>query len=100
MSFQTFFRRHWPDRDAHGRAPTPTAIAAAQLKGIAEDEDRLPPRPGQWLVLMLLAAIVGALAGLVGSAFRYSLTELDVARTHLLVWTHVDRWLWIGWACR
>ena len=34
-------------------------VAARHLEGIAEDEDRLPSRPGQWLFLMIAAALVG-----------------------------------------
>jgi CIC family chloride channel protein len=82
--FQYFHRR----RHSLSAPSTPTAIAATKLENIAADEDRLPQRPGQWLMLMILAAIVGALTGLVGAAFRYSLVELDLFRNEMLLWAH------------
>jgi CIC family chloride channel protein len=82
--FQYFHRR----RHSLSAPSTPTAIAATKLENIAADEDRLPQHPGQWLMLMILAAIVGALTGLVGAAFRYSLVELDLFRNEMLAWAH------------
>jgi CIC family chloride channel protein len=52
---------------------TEAAQAAAHLQRIADDEDRLPRRPTQWLVLMILAAAVGAATGAVGAGFRMAL---------------------------
>jgi chloride channel protein, CIC family len=76
---------------------TDTALATAHLAGIARDEDRLPTKPGQWLVLMFLAALVGAGAGLVGAAFRFSLTELARGRDLMIAWSHLHGIWRIGW---
>jgi CIC family chloride channel protein len=81
-----------------GTPPTKPEIAAAHLKGIAEDEDRLPARPVQWLVMMVFAAIVGAAAGAVGAAFRYTLIEMGLLRTAMVVWAHHHGWSGISWA--
>jgi CIC family chloride channel protein len=54
--------------------PRPAAAAAEALAAPAETEDRLPKQPMQWLGLMVVAALVGAVAGVVGSAFRETLT--------------------------
>jgi chloride channel protein, CIC family len=83
MSFQDFFHRH-----GHHPGKTDTAIAASRLEQIAQDEDRLPRAPGQWLILMLLASLVGAAVGLVGGAFRLSLTALAHSRAEMLAWAH------------
>lgn len=96
MSLKRFFG-HGPANSRATDKATKTKIASAKLEGIAQDEDRLPPRPGQWLILMLLACFVGALAGLVGGAFRMSLTELDRGRTALVLWTHHHGLPWIAW---
>ncbi|HTW95272.1 MAG TPA: H(+)/Cl(-) exchange transporter ClcA, partial [Tepidisphaeraceae bacterium] len=64
------------------------AQAAAHLSGIAEDEDRIAPRPLQWLFLMTLAGIVGAGAGAIGALFRMTLEKLDIIRTAMVHWTH------------
>jgi chloride channel protein, CIC family len=77
---------------------TETSIATAKLQGIADDEDRLPPRPGQWLFLMIIAGIVGALVGLVGGAFRIALADLGVARGEMIAWSHHHGWDWMSWA--
>jgi CIC family chloride channel protein len=91
--FQYFHRRRRPT----GPATTPTAIATSKLDSIAEDEDRIPHRPIQWLVMMLLAAIVGAGVGLVGAAFRWSLLELENLRTGMIAWTHSHGVVEINW---
>jgi len=99
MSFRSHFRRFGRRPVRSARAVTPTAIAAQKLEGIAEDEDRLPPRPGQWLFLMVVASLVGALAGLVGGAFRIVLAALARGRTEMIVWAHHNgSWWWFGWA--
>jgi CIC family chloride channel protein len=97
MSFRSYFQRRGRDpvRSAHG--PTKTEIAAQKLEGIAEDEDRLPPRPGQWLFLMVMASFVGASAGLIGGAFRIALRELARGRTEMIAWAHHCGWWWFGW---
>ena len=77
--------------------PTKTQIAAQKLEGIADDEDRLPPRPGQWLFLMIVASFVGALVGFVGGAFRFVLRELARGRTEMIVWAHHNGLWWFGW---
>jgi chloride channel protein, CIC family len=76
---------------------TPTAIATAKLQKIADDEDHIPRRPIQWLSMMIVAALVGAATGVVGAAFRITLTELAIARNDMLAWGHRHDILWIGW---
>ena len=41
-------------------------MGSVALAQIAADEDRLPRRPGQWLMLMVMAVIVGMGVGAVG----------------------------------
>ena len=67
------------------------------LEAIAEDEDRLPPRPGQWFFLMIFASLVGAAAGLVGGAFRIALMELARGRAEVISWSHQHGMWWFGW---
>jgi CIC family chloride channel protein len=62
------------------------------------DDDRLPARPLQWLLLMTAAAIVGAAAGVVGTYFRIALVRADDARYAMLVWAHVHGTPWLSWA--
>lgn len=78
----------------HDAGMTRTAVVAAQLQGICDDEDRMPRRPLQWLVLMLLAAVVGAMVGLVGTAFRLSLLKLDLLRGWMIAWAHGQGGWW------
>ena len=74
---------------------TETAQAAEHLKGIAEDEDRLPRRPVEWCVLMVLAAVVGAMTGVVGGAFRIALVELSKAREEMIARVQVHGFGWM-----
>jgi CIC family chloride channel protein len=67
------------------------------LSGIAEEEDRLPRRPLQWLGLMVAAAFVGAAAGLVGVGFRTALFWLATLRTAVIVFDHSHVTPWVGW---
>ena len=67
------------------------------MTGIAEEEDRLPQQPLQWLGLMAAAAFVGALAGLVGAGFRIALFWLGTLRTFLVVFGHSHAPSWAGW---
>jgi CIC family chloride channel protein len=79
------------------RAPTANDYASAALQGIAEDEDRLPSRPLQWLVLMVVAIAVGAGTGVVGGLFRITLGAADHGRTALISWAHGIGGPWVGW---
>jgi CIC family chloride channel protein len=94
MHFTRFFRKHAKPAKS---AQTPTAIAATKLEKIADDEDRLPWRPGQWLFLMVLSALVGAAAGAVGAAFRFCLDELATRRTAMVAWAHLHSSGSLGW---
>jgi CIC family chloride channel protein len=76
---------------------TETAQASAHLSGIAEDEDRLPSRPMEWLALMLLAGAVGAMTGFIGAAFRICLNYVGTARTDLVEVLHAHGWTHLGW---
>lgn len=67
------------------------------MAGIASDEDRLPNRPLQWLALMVIAAFVGAVTGLVGVAFRISLMWADYRRNQMIAFAHAHFPGWIGW---
>jgi CIC family chloride channel protein len=97
MFFRNHFRRFRHQLVRSPQGPTKIEIAAQKLEGIAEDEDRLPPRPIQWLFLMIVASLVGALAGLVGGAFRIVLMELARGRTQMILWTHQHARPWCGW---
>jgi CIC family chloride channel protein len=74
-----------------------TRVATDTLKGIAEQEDRIPQRPLAWLALMVLAAVVGAATGLVGAAFRWCLIHLDHVRDHLVVFAHAQQHPAFAW---
>jgi CIC family chloride channel protein len=50
----------------------------------------------QWLLLMIAAAIVGALTGLVGGAFRITLDWAGIWRDHLIALSHVHASPWVG----
>jgi CIC family chloride channel protein len=91
-----FFGRRLRAFSASAR-PTKTEIAEHKLEKIAEDEDRLPARPGQWLFLMLVASLVGALAGVVGAAFRIALMEVARGRLAMIEWSHHSGLSWLGW---
>jgi CIC family chloride channel protein len=67
------------------------------MAGIASDEDRLPNRPLQWLTLMVIAAFVGMVTGLVGVAFRISLVWADERRNQMVAFAHGHFPGWIGW---
>jgi CIC family chloride channel protein len=69
----------------------------ALMTGIAEDEDRLPRRPLQWLGLMIVAAFVGAAAGLVGVAFRVTLFWFGAGRDHVVAFAHAHTPSFAGW---
>src|ERR1700691_4584211 len=69
----------------------------ALMAGIADEEDRLPARPLQWLMLMIVAAFVGALTGLVGVAFRITLIWADYRRNQMVFCVHAHFPRWLGW---
>jgi CIC family chloride channel protein len=52
---------------------------------LAADSDE---RPGNLLVLALLASIVGAASGFLGAVFRIALTYADGMRNALIAWAH------------
>jgi CIC family chloride channel protein len=96
MSLNNYFRkRSRSSLSAH--AVTGAQIASQKLQSVAEDEDRLPPRPGQWLFLMVVASFVGAAAGFIGGAFRIALSEMARGRTAMIAWTHHHGPWWIFW---
>ena len=99
MSFGSYFRTRLEQRRLLRSTPRATKIevAAQKLTAIAEDEDRLPQRPGQWFFLMVVAAAVGGIVGLVGGAFRLSLTELARGLTEMVAWAHHHGAGWFGW---
>ena len=81
---------------------TPRALphetpVTALMSGIAEEEDRLPRRPLQWLGLMLVAAFVGAAIGLVGAGFRITLFWIAHFRTAVVAFSHAHAPPWAGW---
>ena len=98
MSLQLRFRHHRDPFPASTAGATKTEIASRKLTQIADDEDRLPPNAGEWLFLMLVAALVGAATGLVGGAFRIALTDLANDRNRMLAWFHEHQLGWLGWA--
>src|ERR1700677_4778615 len=67
------------------------------MAGIASDEDPLPNRPLQWLTLMVIAAFVGMVTGLVGVAFRISLVWADERRNQMVAFSHAHLPASIGW---
>ena len=75
----------------------PPAVHTALIGGIADEEDRLPARPLQWLMLMIIAAFVGALTGLVGVAFRITLIWADYRRNQMVLLVHTHFPVWLGW---
>ena len=56
-----------------------------------EPVTELTDRPGNLLVLALLAPIVGAVSGLLGATFRLALAQADRLRDELIVWAHGQR---------
>jgi CIC family chloride channel protein len=68
------------------------------ISGIAEDDDRLPRRPLQWLGLMTTAAVVGSVVGLVGAAFRFSLFWAETFRDRVIGFSHLHFHPWFSWA--
>jgi chloride channel protein, CIC family len=97
MSFKKYFQRRRDGNRERAQPATPTEIAGDKLEQIAEDEDRLPSHPREWLFLMLVAAIVGAFVGAVGAAFRLTLIALGHGRTELIVWSHLHGHEWTTW---
>jgi CIC family chloride channel protein len=67
------------------------------ISGIAEEEDRLPTRPMRWLILMIIAAVVGVVTGLVGVAFRITLMWADFRRNQMISFVHAHLPSSIGW---
>jgi len=59
-------------------------------------DDRLPRQPLQWLGLMFAAGFVGAIAGLIGVAFRVSLFWLAYFRNWIVAVGHSHLPAWIG----
>jgi chloride channel protein, CIC family len=88
------FLKRKPRSAASDQPMTKMAQAAAHLEKIADDEDRLPHNPVQWIVLMVLAAIVGAITGVVGGAFRVALADLEHARDEMVARSQIHG---IGW---
>lgn len=82
--------------DLPARDGSPAAVDA--LSSPVEQEDRLPHRPIQWLGLMLTAALVGVIAGVVGAAFRWALMQAASWRVGLLTAVHAHTPGWIGWS--
>ena len=80
-----------------GLNTTQIAQASAYLQEIAEDENRIPSRPMEWIVLMILAALVGAGAGVVGALFRMALLHLAILRTDMVNWVHANIPDGAGW---
>jgi CIC family chloride channel protein len=79
------------------RGVTPTAAAVKILDNIADDQDRLPKKPAQWLSMMVGAAIVGAAVGLVGVLFRLTLDWTDRQRTVVVEFAHAHCPHWAAW---
>lgn len=92
MPRKDFLSEHIRRKSRASRRGFETDIARSKLQGIADNEDRLPQQPGQWLILMALASIVGALAGLVGGAFRLALAALAWRRSAIIAATHHLGW--------
>jgi CIC family chloride channel protein len=78
-------------------APTLNARVDRILSDISDDEDRLPKRPLQWLGLMITASLVGAVAGLVGAAFRISLSHAGQFRDRAINFSHLHLHRGFGW---
>ena len=93
MHLGLFLKRR-PRSAAPGQPMTKMAQAAAHLEGIAQNEDRIPHNPIQWIVLMILAAVVGAATGVVGASFRLALVWIEHARTQMVARTQIHG---IGW---
>ena len=79
------------------RGVTPTAAAGQILEGVADDEDRLPRRPLEWLGMMAAAATVGAAVGGVGAAFRSALAWTDRGRSAAVAFAHHHGPPWACW---
>jgi CIC family chloride channel protein len=87
-----------PESDSSAKARAPrSGVASKLIASIVEEEDRLPKRPLQWLFLMVVAAVVGVLAGAVGGAFRVSLGWASKARDYVVLFSHSHIPASIGW---
>lgn len=80
-----------PAESAVDESPRPPSAAVEKLSVPEESEDRLPSQPIQWLGLMIVAAVVGGLAGVVGAAFREGLVGAANLRLEILAFaqTHL-----------
>src|SRR5580658_2416530 len=76
---------------------TKSEIASSHLQQIAADEDNLPRQPLRWVGMMILAAVVGSLTGLVGAGFRLLLEVLAVRRGLMIAWAHSHGLPSINW---
>jgi len=61
---------------------------AASMTSRSEPPAEIAERPGNPLVLALLAPVAGAIAGLLGSVFRLALERGDHLRNALIFWAH------------
>ena len=59
------------------------------------DSHRAPGTGSMLARLALISALSGALTGVVGAAFRASLTQADTWRDMVIAWAH--QWPAIGW---
>jgi CIC family chloride channel protein len=88
--------------NADGQSPpkiTPKEVIPFVRPAEAEiEDDRLPSRPLQWMLLMGAAAIVGTAAGVVGATFRMVLNWEDDFRYSMIIWAHVHGYHWLMWA--
>jgi CIC family chloride channel protein len=90
---------HKRDRERMKPPPGATAMekASAHLEAISADEDRMPRHPGMWLLLMILAAVVGTIVGVLGALFRLSLIEMARGRGAMIAWSHHHGLGGFGW---
>jgi CIC family chloride channel protein len=73
-------------------------MAVAPPGSIGDREDQFPVRPQEWLMLMIVAAIAGAATGLVGGAFRMTLSWVSDLRGEMIVRVHAAGYPWLMWA--
>jgi chloride channel protein, CIC family len=87
------------DKSVRPGAPSPPPpIPLAPPASIGDREDQLPDRPYEWLILMIVAAIVGALTGLVGAAFRMTLSWVSDVRGEIVLGMHAAGYPFLAWA--